>query len=224
MKKLTTLVCALAVLAFAAPALAQNDDVLDEDHIDDPANGKYVFWDEDEMNAFLAEYAATVEAPYDEGGGVLDTCEYQIPIAYAVSTYHVGRPGHWHVDVDVDLHAHYSYIDYYRVCTNGVHMYANVAGLKTNWKTTEDDACDYCDLEDWEAYYKKEPATSWTPFTTIDCWYGVPPYDDTFYLGEETSGDYDDSVTYNYNAQGISIWAYGGDILYSEVIGLTTCP
>jgi hypothetical protein len=229
-KLLTTLVCAFAVLAFANTARAQNDDVLDGDHIDDPENGKYVFWDEEEMMKFLAEYNAALEAVDDEdGGGVLDSCDYVIPPVTAVSTYHVGRPGHWHVDTNVQLYAQYSWPnpdrDVYRVCTNGVHMYANVAGLKVNWKTTSADACDYCDWETWDAVYMK-PSQSWNEFTTTDCSWAVFPYHDVFYWGQEPPGDayFGVSVSYQINYQYIGRAAFVSENIISDVISLTSCP
>ena len=154
MKALTTLVCAFAALAFSAGAWAQNDDVLDEDHIDDPSNGKYVFWDEEEMNEFLLEHAASVESAYDdEGGGVLDVCFTSRPIAYAVTTRHDEGTENEHTHVDLNV-VWDSLSSVYTVCAGG-HMYSDVDGLRVNWKTTSASDCDYCDWNDWSAkhYY-----------------------------------------------------------------------
>jgi hypothetical protein len=186
MRKLTTLVCAFAVLAFAAPALAQNDDVLDENHIDDPENGQYVFWDEDEMNAFLAEYFAGLAATSDEdeGGGMLDSCTNYRPVATTVATYHVGRPSHWHVDTNITWSSYYTA---YSVCYNA-HNHSNVSGVYAWWRTTQANACDYCDQDDWMPEYWEVDNPNWEEMTdTRSCSYGIGT-DDIYYYGREYNG------------------------------------
>ncbi len=196
MKVLITLAGALCVLAFAAFAWAQDDDVLDENHIDDPENGKYVFWDEDEMNEFLLEVAASVDSAYDdEGGGMLDFCILCTPIAYAVSTLHYeGSPSqHWHVSTDIQW---MGYDSTFHDCGGSTHMYSDVDGLKTYWKTTSASCCDYCNLENWVPQHKY-PA--WQDDTgDWDCLHDIYS-DDIVYWGYEladfnnydfTSGDY----------------------------------
>jgi hypothetical protein len=192
MKLLATLVCAFGVLAFASTARAQNDDVLDEDHIDDPENGKYVFWDEEEMLKFLAEYNAELAANDEEdGGGVLDSCTSYRPAATAAGTYHTGRTPHWHVDTNVYWSTYYW--SYY-VCYNA-HNHSSVYGINATWKTTQSNACDYCDQDDWTPKYY----TGGSPATmtdTRDCWYDLGS-DAIYYYGREFNG-YSSGYTFGY--------------------------
>ncbi|MFO8072695.1 MAG: hypothetical protein R6V85_12560 [Polyangia bacterium] len=204
MKKLTaTIATALAAPLFATGAWSYESESVydeshpsgfwfDENHVDDPENGSYVFWDDQELDDFLLEFASTVESPYDEQANTLGDCFAFRPIAYAVTTTH-GEGTRWeHTHVDTDVRWNSGSSKYYVCYNDETHMYSNVDSIKGNWKTTSSSGCDYCDWDDWAAKYSK--GNPYYIMDDYDCMY-IFGTDDIVYWGEESSAltdfDYD---------------------------------
>jgi hypothetical protein len=200
MRKLTlTLVCAFGVLAFANTARAQNDDVLDEDHIDDPENGKYVFWDEEEMEAFIDELNAEWEASLEDEA--LDTCLLLRPEAYYVKTLHNEGTAYayWDLTTYVTWNSRFTRYEVHAGYT-GEDMWEYVDALEVGWRHSAS-VCPYCDWDDWDAEYSLDGGSTYPDMQDQDCWNTGYPYVVVYYYKGYDSLNFDDEAIYNYFAR-----------------------
>jgi hypothetical protein len=191
-KLLTTLVCAFAVLAFAAPAAAEIYTVSDED-----------------IDGFLEKLGAEdldddlLDSQSDGvGGGFLDSCTDCRPICYAVSFLHGST---WTVITGGDIYWD-SGTQAYGVCYDEDAM-TDVEGLRQSWKTVSGrgiTCCSYCSSGTFdEGYYFNYPDVFYRESSDYEqCWIDAGNANITVYVAQETdyfwesplSGDFD----YNY--------------------------
>jgi hypothetical protein len=167
MKLLATLVCAFAVLAFAAPALAQEAELA----CGEVEKGTWTFHNESEMNEFLEDLAAeaaencTSEEVEDEW--MIDYCWAVGPIAHAVSTLRwEGTPDEvWTTTTNIQWHPN----GYYYISAGSMPpgMFANVDTLKVIWRHPGGIACLYCyQGSPWRTRHWE---SNWTNMDTQSC-------------------------------------------------------
>ena len=201
-KLMTAFLSAAAVVAFSTGARADDEKSaydarhaegfwFDENHIDDPEHNSYVFWDDKELEEFIKEMAAEVEAPYKyEAIGqakTLDLCFTARPIAWAVTTRHLEGTQYEHTHTEVGLRWDSGSSRYYACYNYNQHNYLDVDGIKGWWETLSASDCDYCDWDDWRAKYDPDVG-SWSFVTEDEDCYAPSSEDWIVYWGEELDG------------------------------------
>ncbi len=194
MKKLTmTLASALAALLMTSGAWAGESD-LDYDHISRPADGYYVFWEEEELNAFLDELdeinASAEEGDWQEEGAEGRRCTALVPVVDYAWTMHDENEEteHWHVTTYITWSSFYKEYQAHKNST-GSHMWNDVDQIKVRWR--DNDAgwyCDYCDEDNWGVYYTLN-GTWWFEMQSSNCFHY---WGAVYYYGSETDA-YDDT-------------------------------
>jgi hypothetical protein len=187
-KLTTTLVYAFAVLAFAAPALAENE----ERACGEVEKGTWTFDSEAEMNEFLEDLAAeaaencTSEEVEDEW--MIDACWAVGPIAHSVSTL---RGEIWTSTTDIDWNP---VSGNYEISVGGLpdpDMFEHVDELRVTWRHPGGVACLYCySGSPWKTRHMEG---SWTndDYQSCSSLFGV-----YYYYGREWTYYDDDGVNY----------------------------
>lgn len=203
MKGIATIIVAM-VLLFCGAARADTWTVAEED-----------------LDDFAMEMAKVSELESlfvdEEGDGYgLDSCWLCRPAAYLVYFQHGTT---WTATTDIEWDPEDAV---YKVCWDEDLM-TDVDGVRTYWRTTSADCCDFCDWDDWHAQYRNFTGTeSWVNVTYDEDCGRIINTDHIWYKGDERAyyNDFDFNLTTRFR---VSKFNRTGTSTDSKLL-ITYCP